>query len=244
MFAFPYRLLCPLRQLMLAGLCMVALASQAQEDWPMEFTSPDGGTEITIFMPQPEKYEKGYLTARAAVAINERNEPTVYGAVWATGFLEVDRDTRMGELIMLNVTDAKFPTIEDEAKVLALRQLLSEEIPKYTQPIYIDRLVASLEERDTRKPALRNDPPRIFIEQEYAALVIIDGEPIYRLNEGTDYERVVNTPYTILRRQGTELHFLTNGALWYTAGSVHGPLLRPWKHHRLRRSPHAARPTA
>jgi hypothetical protein len=225
---FARLLMYPMRQAVLLGLCLFTMTAWGQDSyisdqWPMEIKSPDGGVTITIFQPLPESYENGHITARAAVAIGSKKKDTVYGAIWTNGLLEVDRDTRMGVLTMLTVTDAKFPTIEDEAKVNALRDLLASEIPKHAQPIHVDRLIASLEDREQRRPAFRHEAPKIFVEQEYATLVIIDGDPVYQEIEGLNYERVLNTPFVILRRKGATAHFLTNGALWYMSQSALGP---------------------
>ncbi|HMC97324.1 MAG TPA: hypothetical protein VKG92_06725, partial [Flavobacteriales bacterium] len=85
-----------------AVLCSASLIN-AQDQWPMTIEAEN--RVITIYQPQPESYKDGRFTGRAAISGAEKGKDPVFGAIWATGFLEVDRDTRMGTLTELQVTD-------------------------------------------------------------------------------------------------------------------------------------------
>jgi len=193
----------------------------AQDQWPMKLTAQD--RSITVYQPQPESYTDGNVTARAAVAIQQQGKEPVYGAVWMSGFLEVDRDTRMGTLTRLEVTDAKFPAVADTARLKALRSFLADEIPKHAQPIAIDRLIASLELANGQRPALKNDPPIIFYEQTASTLVLIDGDPILQPVEGSNYQRVVNSPFLIACTKDGRSCFLGGETFWYSGPAAIGP---------------------
>ena len=74
----------------------------------------DQGT-VTLYQPQPEKYEGTVLSSRGAVSIRTKDggkEP-VFGAIWSESTLEVDRDTRMATLQFVKITDARFPSVSD-----------------------------------------------------------------------------------------------------------------------------------
>ena len=121
-----------------AFLLALPFFSTAQDRWPMVLQPGDGRT-ITIYQPQPETYADGKFSARAAVSGALKGKDPVFGAIWMKGFLEVDRDTRMGTVTELRITDIRFPNLTDTATANQWKAYLSAEIPKHTQPISIDR---------------------------------------------------------------------------------------------------------
>ena len=148
----------------------------------------------------------------------------MFGAIWATGFLEVDRDTRMGTLTELEVTDIRFPNLTDTTRVAQWKAFLSKEIPKHVQPISIDRLIASLEtEQQKEAPAYKMEPPEVIYANTPSVLVFIDGEPRFQATEKEPYERVVNTPFFIARIKDKPTLYLGASQLWYTAQTMEGP---------------------
>ncbi len=62
--------------------------------------------------------------------------------------------------------------------------------------------------------------PKVFIENEAAVLVLIDGEPILEDIENTQIQYVVNTPYFILYNKSDGFFYLKGGDWWYRAGRV------------------------
>ena len=181
------------------------------------------GRTITIYQPQPESYTDGRFTSRAAVSVAQPGKDPVFGAIWANGFLEVDRDTRMGTITQLEVTDVRFPTVADTTRVAEFKRFLSSEIPKHTQPISVDRVIASLESEQQQVPELKNDAPEIIYTNTSSVLVFIDGEPRFQAMENDAYERVVNTPFLIARIKDKSTLYLGTAQIWYTAKAIEGP---------------------
>lgn len=208
---------------LLLALCNV-VRSAAQDQWPLQLQAGNG--TVTIYQPQPESYTNGTVTARAAVAWQERGGDPVYGAIWVNGFLEVDRSTRMGTLTRMEVTDVRSPAVTDSTRIARFKQVLGAEVPKHVQPISIDRLVASLDAGEAQRPDLKHSPPRIFYKEEASTLVLIDGEPILQALEGSAYDRVVNTPFLIAATKDRKTYYLGGAGLWYTAQAIAGP----WTH--------------
>lgn len=197
------------------------LPLMAQDQWPLQI--PTENSTITIYQPQPESYTDGRVTARAAAAVQERGKDPVYGAIWMTGFLEVDRDTRMGTLTQVTVTDVRSPAQTDSTRLKKFKDFLSAEIPKFAQPIAIDRLIASLDPESGNWPDFKHDPPIILYEETASTLVLIDGEPILQPLEGGAFDRVVNTPFMMVASKDHKTYYLGSTALWYKAAAVTGP---------------------
>lgn len=227
------------RCLALATVPLNAIVVQAQEAdaWPLMFTS--GGDQVQVFKPQPESFDGTSFTARAAVALQRpQDDSPRFGAIWGNGVLEVDRDDRMGKLTTFKVTDARFPGLTDPDEVSRLKEMLSTEIPQHSALIPIDWLVGALEEEKQSTASYENAPPPVIYREKPSVLVYIDGDPIYEPLKSTRsagdpvyatpakaMERVVNTPFLIVRPKGGDLYLYGSG-LWYSAQEVKGP----WKH--------------
>lgn len=229
----------PFASLSAALLLSVAVhAQEAPDEWPLVFSA--GTDQVQVFKPQPESWDGTSFTSRSAVALQRAADSSpVFGAIWGNGVLAVDRSERMGTLTMFKVTDARFPGITDAAEVARIKQMLSEGIAQHAPPIPIDWLVAALEEEQLSTAAYSNAPPEIIFRDKPSILLFVDGEPIYEevkdpeadggdpvyARSSTPIERVVNTPFFVVRPKGGA-HWLHGSGLWYSARNLNGP----WEH--------------
>lgn len=213
------QILCSLLLAIVLPPGQMRLAAQGQ--WPMVIEAE--GYTTTIYTPQPESYKDGRFIARAAVSVKASTEKNpVFGAIWASGFLEVDRTTRMGQLKQFAVTDVRFPSVSDTAKVRRFKEFLTAEIPKHTAPVSIDLIVAALESDVQQDGDYRSDPPEIIYRDKPSLLLYIDGEPIYDPVPSTGYERVLNCALVLVKAK-TGTHYLYASPSWYTAPAAKGP---------------------
>ena len=217
---------------------LAALPCHAQEmntngQWPLRFMS--GKDQVQVFAPQPERMEGDHFTARFAVSIKRAEDAApVFGAVWGEGLMVVDRSTRLGTLQRLEVSDVHFPQ-PLSAEADRIGAMLSREIPLRAKPFAIDWLVASLENEQVEEVSYWNDAPEIIYTEKPTVLVYVDGEPEYlRLERPSDYadplyngistdvERVLNTPYLLLRYR-KNAHYLYGSGRWFRATALKGP---------------------
>ncbi len=209
------------------ALVLWTLAAVAQDEelstWPREIAIKDG--VIVLYQPQPEKLEGNLITGRAAVAIElESRDAPVFGAIWFAGDLQIDRSDRTAVVESVDVTNVRIPE-GDEDKTNALIAVLERELPKQQIQISLDNLLATLEQVDARAEAaeqINTSPPNIIFSTEPAILVPLDGKPQYRDVENSKVERVINTPFTLLRDGRTHYLFASEDN-WYTAGDIEGP---------------------
>lgn len=216
-------------------LSVGALAQEKQDDWPLVFTS--GDDQVQVFKPQPESFDGTSFTARAAVALQRPSDSgPVFGAIWGNGVLAVDRSNRMGTLTTFKVTDARFPGVTDANELSRIQSMLSEGITKHAAPIPIDWLVAALEQEKQVGGSYQNTPPEIIYRDKASTLVYVDGDPIYATVKNSSaisgdpvyaqsapvIERVVNTPFFLVRPKGGSL-WLHGSGLWYSAQDIQGP---------------------
>src|SRR5208337_1060393 len=117
------------------------------DPWPKRFEDPKGA--VVMYQPQLEDFKADVLTGRAAISVkNPAWKEPVFGAVWLSGRVLTDRDTRMATITEVKVTAARFPQAKPE-QVEKLKTFLNEEMQNWSIPIGLDRLLADLEVLET-----------------------------------------------------------------------------------------------
>jgi hypothetical protein len=193
----------------------------AGENWPKEIPLPEGG-KIIIYQPQPEKLLGPNLNSRAAIAVQKtKKDDPIFGVIWGEGVLETDRDSRMATLKSIKITDVKFPEVQDSSKIDALKKLIETEILKWDMEISLDELAATLEENNqATDDKLSTKPPKIIYMKKPASLVIIDGEPIVKKDDKMNMERVLNSPFLIVKSPENNKFYLYGDKTWYFSSSA------------------------
>lgn len=199
-------------------------ASAHAIDWPQEVTADEG--TIIVYQPQPESLDGNVLKGRAAMSLElkGREEP-IFGALWFESRIDTDRDTGVALIRDLKVTNVRWPESRD-ADEQRFTVMVEAAMPGNGFEISMERLTASLESAQTEQKSLedlKSDPPDILFRDVLAVLLFYDGEPRYSEVEGSDYERVLNTPFVIVRKQRSSEHWLSSGKFWYQANDPLGP---------------------
>jgi len=216
------------RGILLSFLTSVAAIAAAStviaadtDNWPQVMEGKS--FTVTMYEPQIDSWMENTFEARAAVSVVEGDAAPVFGAVWISGRFEVDRDTRMVDFFDITIPTVAFPEASEEEQQ-ALTTFLEGRIPLWDLEIELDRLVPLLETAEVAvsdQVELKNSPPEIIIRYVPAVLILLDGEPKLQSIEGSSLERVVNTPYVIVKDKNT--YYLATDTLWFAAGTVKGP---------------------
>lgn len=212
----------PIPVIILLLLVSIGNSWSQEEAWPLVIE--DASTRLVLYQPQVESLKGDSITARAAVALStpETADP-VFGAIWISARLQVDRQTRMCAFAGIEVPTIRFPDTEEaDRQVSTLRELLEREIPNLDLNLSLDRILASLEMRDEERAlteSFNNEPPEIIFRQEKAILVLTDGDPEWRSFEGR-FERLMNTPFFIVRYDKDQLLYLFGNGRWYKSYSL------------------------
>ena len=219
------------KNILAALLAIAASAAGAAEaqlvSWPQQLGAEDGATVI-VYQPQVEAFSGNALEARAAVAVKtpESGNVPMFGAIWMQARLDVDRDARTAVIRSISVEDVRFADAS-EAEMQELASFIEGALGTSSMSISVDQLLADLDTSDAggSGPQLKHEAPNILLSTEPALLVPIDGEPVFRMIEGSRYERVVNTPY-LLARGGVDVYLYVGSNTWYEARAVEGPWTR------------------
>jgi len=146
--------------------------------WPREMNTSKG--ILTIYQPQPEKFEGDLLQARAAVSLLQAGKTNpVFGVVWFQANVDTDNDKDRALLRNLKFMNARWPE-STEAKQAEFTAFMNGLIPKTDIPISLSRLRASLatvEQERKSIEGLKHDPPKFVITDQISQLVLYDGEP-------------------------------------------------------------------
>ena len=200
--------------LFLAGYLTV----NGQTAWPKEIPFKNGG-KVTIYQPQPEKFEGNQIWGRAAISVNETaKSEEVFGAVFYSAFISTDKNSRTATIDSITVNNAKFSGVSDQSKVDKLIAFLEAEIPKWNMEIALDDLVATIRRDYPNAEVYNNDPPKIIYATKPTSLVILDGEPKIKKDKDIDADRVLNTP-SLIFKEGSQWN-LYEGGIWYKSNSV------------------------
>jgi hypothetical protein len=209
-----------LRLIVIAALLLTPLTTLAKKDegWPRQFEKK--GWVILMYQPQPESLKDVELKARMAVSATKKKESKdpVFGSVWFTAKLDIDRDDRTVEIDKVRIDKVKFPgsTPEQEKN---LSEFLEDEIPDLDLEISLDRLLAAIDQTQFQQKsaeALKNDPPKIIVKTEPAILITIDGNPRTQKIKDTELERVVNTTFPIVYDPDDKEYFFYGTSVWFT----------------------------
>jgi hypothetical protein len=207
--------------------------------WPREYIAEDG-VLVTLHQPQVDSWEgHSSITFRTAVSFtpDSRSEP-VYGALRIRADTDTDLENRTVLLGNMEVIESKLPSL-DGAEEAAWETRIASILPKTPTPIDLDRLLAYFDStyvevvaRDIGAGA--PNVPLVFVSQEPAILVVLDGEPVLFPVEGTDLMFAVNTNWDLFFHSGTEDYYLLDrgsqspddlprDGYWMTAPAVEGP---------------------
>ena len=205
-------------------IVLLHAGAAAAMDWPQEITA-DGGT-IVVYQPQPDGLDGNVLSGRAAMSLElDNGEEPIFGAFWFEAKIDTDRDAGTALIRDVRITDVRWPDSTD-ANEQRFTAIVEAAIPTSGFEISLERLTASLESAEVERQSLeqiRNDPPIIVFREELAVLLMYDGEPRYSDVDDSDYERVLNTPFVVVRKKRSSDYWLSSGKFWYAAGDPMGP---------------------
>ena len=192
--------------------------------WPQEITAPEG--TIIVYQPQPEGLNGNVLKGRAAMSleINGRDEP-IFGTFWFDSRIDTDQDNGTAMIRSVSVTAVRWPESRD-AEEQRFTAIVEAAVPENGFEISLERLSASLESSEAVQESLeqlRNDPPAIVFREELAVLLMYDGEPRYGDIDGSQYERVLNTSFAVIRDKRSKEIYLSSGKFWYESNDPMGP---------------------
>jgi hypothetical protein len=203
------------------------LALAENISWPQEIVAGNGAVVI-VYQPQIEEFSGNDLVGRAAISVKkpEADNVPVFGAIWFEAKIDTDREARTATIRDVDIIDVRFAEASDEQKK-QLAGFIEDQVEQAHFTISVDQLLADLdaEKAGVAEAELKHNPPKIILSTRPALLVSIDGEPVFEMIDGSRYERVVNTPF-LLVRGGKDYYLYIGSNAWYEATSISGAWTR------------------
>lgn len=201
---------------LLNGLVSFAQYENEELFWPRELS--ENGYVVTLYQPQLETLKGNLLTGRMALSVEHGEDDLIFGALWFDAILSTDLDERTAVLENLTIPKLLFPDIEDSTKLTTLKEFIINDLISVDMVMSIDRIIASVEQVDNMnslESELNNKPPVIYYRDKATVLISIDGDPILEKVEKSELERIVNTPFFIVK--SGKKFYLKGASKWYYA---------------------------
>ena len=211
-----------------AVVCASAQTRIADNGWPRKFAI--GTNSVAVYQPQVEEWSGNSLSSRAAIAITEsQSKQPLYGVLWFTARVEIDKVNRLVTLSDFKVTRINIPMAPEKAA--AFEAAFQARASKQNEVIALDRLLADMAINDAQTASatyeVKNDPPQILFSTSSSILVLIDGNPVLRPVKDTRLDRVINTRVLMLRDQSSGKFYLRLMDGWLEAQNISGPWIIP-----------------
>ena len=210
----------PTRLLALALSISVTLAhgATAQDPgWPREITRDDAS--LVYYQPQIDDWKDfKEISGRMAISVTPRGGKPQVGIVALQMQTDVDVDSRHVLLSHPQITGLSFPGT-DPATAQQMDQLVRKFLnPQASLTISLDRLIASVEKKNTPAvAAVKNDPPVIFFSFGPAMLLHVDGDPVLAPVQNSDLAFVVNANWPLFVDNASHQYYLFTGQSWMTS---------------------------
>jgi hypothetical protein len=202
-----------------------ARAQAAEDTWPHTVTTAQG--KAIVYQPQVVSWpEFRTLNARAVLGIQPAGAqaPTL-GSIDIAFDTTTSLEERTVTLTAPRLVASHFPTL-DAARAAQVDERIRAAIANMgVKRVPLATLVMSLR-KQAEKPAesaLDNSPPRIFVSDRPASLVVFDGEPVLAPVSGTTLSFAVNTNWDVFTDTATKQWYLLNNGGWLAASDVKGP---------------------
>lgn len=209
-----------LLSLLLVGILALHAGNDIKEQfWPKEIEAKGG--VVTLYQPQLESFKDDILEGRMAFSVKKADQEPLFGALWFTTRLETNIDERTVVFKEIDIIKVHFPGIDDQEKIDKFTNFLIREVESWDMVMSMDRLASSLsdvEDLNRLSVSINNEPPDIYFRTEPAVLISIDGDPILKKIEGSDYEYVVNTAFFVVKSGNT--YYVKGGKFWYESANI------------------------
>jgi hypothetical protein len=208
--------------MLLAAVAPFETRADEASTWPR--TVHDDAGDMLVYQPQVESLSDNQLKGRTAFSFTRagKTEPT-FGVFWFTCHVATDRDSDLVRVLDIAITQSRFPesTPEEQKHLESLLQQRVGQSPLIFSLEDVRASLAATEQEHKSAADLKADPPNVVVLQEPAVLLLYDGEPKFQKIDA--FERVINTPFLVVRPEGGNTIFLSGGGYWYSSTNPKGP---------------------
>jgi hypothetical protein len=193
--------------------------------WPRAYQSPSG-SRILLYQPQVSEWAaQRHMVAYSAVSVETAGatKPAL-GSVKIEANTKVALDERLVSFTDWSLTESNFPTLSKDQTRDVVGEIVKA-VPDDARVIALDRVLASVDKSQIlpkNVEGVKADPPTVFFSDKPAALVNVDGDPIWSPIKENDLKFLVNTNWDLFQHEPTNAYFLLHDGAWLTTADVKG----------------------
>ncbi len=200
------------------------VATAADVGWPREISKD--GVRLVYYQPQIDEW-KDYrdLVGRMAFSLTPKGGKPALGVASLHADTIADTERRTVVIRDIQITNARFPSVEDAAAAGQMEQTLRKVFTAEPVTISLDRVMAGIESSKAAvKPVeVKTEPPKIYYSKGSAILLLVEGETVQAKIDKTDLEFVVNANWDVFFDKDKKNYFLLNNKTWLTSKALSGP---------------------
>jgi len=197
--------------------------TNADTGWPRSIALPHGS--VTWYQPQVESWaNQKQIVAYSAVSYTPTGakEPAL-GTIKIEGPTKVSVEERVVSLD-LRVTEYNFKSLSPEQVKTLVADVQAR--PLNERVLDLDRLIAYIADSPLQVKnveGIKADPPKVFSAPMPAALMNLDGDPIWSPIKDVDLKYAVNTNWDLFEYAPTKTYYARYNESWVQASDVMGP---------------------
>ncbi|HEV3414641.1 MAG TPA: hypothetical protein VG101_19310 [Puia sp.] len=208
-----------------------AAQTQAQAGWPKSIIT-GGGTVINLYQPQVLSFTDSVLKSRYVISVqgdgddgDDGDDDPIFGVAWTTAKVVRDSTGKELNILSVRVDQLRIPDDTGRAHNDFFAAAMEVYFPWVVKSVPIKEVQSSLA-LGGQEEVLAKDTgvagPKVYFETVPAALVLIDGEPRFEMNERWGLQAVTNSRNVIV--EGPDgIYYLYYSMRWYMAREATGP---------------------
>ena len=189
--------------------------------WPRDIQTPQG--LVVLYQPQPQELNGNKLSGTAAFSVvPEGKKDPVFGALFFTADLEFDRDLHLYHVRTANITNVRFSSQDSTLDLEKVKASIITAVPGWSLSGSTDQLITTISQTTTAHSGVqfKNDAPVILYREKPSVLVLIDGAPRWQKTEGSTVQKIINTPFIIMKTEKDSSLYLYGGDHWMKSASI------------------------
>jgi hypothetical protein len=207
------------------ALLLVCLTGFSQDPgWPRQFKN--NGSVLIVYPPQVENWQDYQsINFRMAFSLTPAYQTKqVVGVVYINATTAADTYNHMVTISNMNITSVHFPGLDD-ATASSMEQIVRSTLNvSKTVVVSMERIVACTPKpQTTSSVAVKNDPPIIFVSNQPAIMLQLEGSPALADATPGGIKYVFNANWPVFFDPASSNYYLFDNTEWQTATQLSGP---------------------
>lgn len=194
------------------------------QNWPVTIRSEEGQV-IKIFAPQPGSFNDNQLVFKSAISVSKPgNSEPVFGMIWAESATRSVGSDQI-QLSSIAINEIRFPADYTEANTRDLKKAIQEAVQNQDLRLSRQKLEEDLKltkESQQLDQSISNKPPKLIYRNHSSMLVVMDGDPVWKMNSDYGVNLLVNSPNTVVKGDDGQ-YYIYGGKYWYSSPDLDGP---------------------